>query len=662
MANVRIKDITTTASAPAADDYLAIDGATSGTRKVLAKDLQTETDTTLTVAGKAADAKATGDELDSIKECIETGDIPITKELNWINAFIDISGVIVSSGASKVCVVKMYEGETVNIGTRNTSITIIGSTENETVAVGDRVTVIQRTSNIDQFEEYSYTATGTINIVLCVGWSEYSLSFYKKNDILKTVETLNETAEKMLAPELINGSALNHGNVNSITNKTVIGINEEWTGIIAELEINLPLDAYIIWVVNGFTKDAVGLDSAVANSLGYLKLNKEARQPSNYTAINLMPIINGLGGFSVSPFVWQAGGSERIPLRIDNYQYKIKIHTSKAPRDYYRSGFDDFKNAVLNAQHIAGGSIAPLTLLHFSDLHSDKEALTRIIKDAKASGLSIDDYICTGDIVAGTYEQIASWWPNYILTCIGNHDTASYTSGSGYDWTALSMADRDAYYIAPFESNWGITHTSGTSYYYKDYQSAHVRLIVMDAMLYTDNGAEATAQNTWLENLLADAITNNLHVLIAIHSPHGGATAKVCSFSKYNEGVMPTNADCNTPQTVIDIVEAKKNNGLKFIGYIVGHTHKDDIWDCENNGSQLMYCITCANVLQTAQWSNADMQRSAAQDAFNMVVIDTAHTLVKLIRGGGANIDNVMRPRKGITFNYSTGEIVGEIL
>ena len=72
MANVRIKDITTTASAPAADDYLAIDGATSGTRKVLAKDLQTETDTTLTIAGKAADAKTTGDQLTELKNDLNT--------------------------------------------------------------------------------------------------------------------------------------------------------------------------------------------------------------------------------------------------------------------------------------------------------------------------------------------------------------------------------------------------------------------------------------------------------------------------------------------------------------------------------------------------------------------------------------------------------------
>lgn len=77
MANVRIKDITTTASAPNDDDYLAIDGATSGTRKVLAKDLQTETDTTLSVSGKAADAKATGDEITQLEDDINV----ITKKM-----------------------------------------------------------------------------------------------------------------------------------------------------------------------------------------------------------------------------------------------------------------------------------------------------------------------------------------------------------------------------------------------------------------------------------------------------------------------------------------------------------------------------------------------------------------------------------------------------
>ena len=65
---------------------------------------------------------------------------------------------------------------------------------------------------------------------------------------------------------------------------------------------------------------------------------------------------------------------------------------------------------------------------------------------------------------------------------------------------------------------------------------------------------------------------------------------------------------------------------------------------------------------QTAQWINSDQSRSVTEDAFNLVTIDTDHTLIKLVRGGGADIDNHMRTRKAICFNYLTGEKVGEIL
>ena len=326
----------------------------------------------------------------------------------------------------------------------------------------------------------------------------------------------------------------------------------------------------------------------------------------------------------------------------------------------------EVNHKLANAQHIAHAyNVTPtpqLTLLHFSDPHGDSSAINRILADMDTFSYTVDDVICTGDIVANTALDITSWWNPSILTCIGNHDSATYDSSTGYNWTALSMAERDEYYIAPFESNWGIVHTSGTSYYYKDYTSQNIRMIVMDAMLYTDNGAEATAQTNWLAGLLSDAISNGLHVLIAIHAPHGGATAKECSFSRYGQGIMPTYTDCNTPQVVIDTVATAINNGLTFIGYIVGHTHQDNIWDAEGDGTQLMYCVTCAAVSYAPQWMNSDQNRSTSEDAYNLVTIDTNNTLVKIVRGGGADIDDHMRTRKAICFNYSTGEKVGEVL
>ena len=372
----------------------------------------------------------------------------------------------------------------------------------------------------------------------------------------------------------------------------------------------------------------------------------------------------------IALFMWRSTNGTYVPLRVSTdqycfrlvYSYAEELEHAEIDEDATKRKFNAMGtlNRLTNARHTRGATNSPLTLLHFSDPHYDWEAVKRILDDGEVYGTNIDEYICTGDMVANVGGSIASWWTPKVLTCIGNHDTASYETGTGYNWTALTMAQRDQYYIAPYESNWDVVHTSGTSYYYKDYSSAKVRLIVMDSMLYTSGGSEATAQTTWLEGLLSSAITAGLHVLIAIHSPHGGAKAVDCSFSKYGQGEMPTYSDCNTPQTVIDTVATAIIGGLHFIGYIVGHTHQDNIWDAEGDGTQLMYCVTCAITKQEAQWRSSDQHRSETQDAYNLVTIDTNNSLIKLIRGGGTDSDDRMRARKAICIDYSTGTVVSE--
>lgn len=333
------------------------------------------------------------------------------------------------------------------------------------------------------------------------------------------------------------------------------------------------------------------------------------------------------------------------------------IHGNTKPSeqivDLVKDGIPKYIN---NARHVGSNANAPLTIMHFSDIHADKTALDRIMYDASKYNAIIADKICTGDMVNNLAEEIDTWWPSDVLTCIGNHDSALRVDDE-YNWTALSMANRDAYYIAPFESGWGIVHTSGTSYYYKDYSSNNVRMIVMDGMLYINNGAEATAQTAWLENLLADAITNSLHVIIAIHAPHGGSLPVSCSFSQYGQITMPTRSDANTPQAVIDAVNNAISNGLHFVCYICGHMHQDNVWNADGQGKQLMFAITCAMTTQTS-----DQYRGQYADAYNLMTIDTTNTLVKVIRCGGANVDDKMRTRQAICFNYSTGEKVGEVL
>lgn len=321
----------------------------------------------------------------------------------------------------------------------------------------------------------------------------------------------------------------------------------------------------------------------------------------------------------------------------------------------------EIMHLLKEARFIKSEKGQPLTLLHFSDIHGDKEALNRIISDAELFKGLIDDMICTGDMTANSGGNIVEWWVPNVMTCIGNHDSATYSSDEGYKWTAVSMAEREAYYIAPFEENWGIIHEAGRSYYYKDYPIQGVRLIVLDAMLYNSNGNEVEAQTKWLDNVLESALDSNLHVIISIHAPHGGAIPVDCSFSKYGQSQMPEYSDCNTPQVVIDTVAKKIQEGLRFIGYLVGHTHQDGVWDAEGDRTQLMFCVACSAVEQKAQWVNADLFHSESEDAYNLVTVDTTNTLIKIIRGGGADIDNYMRTRKAICFNYSTGELIAEI-
>lgn len=452
-------------------------------------------------------------------------------------------------------------------------------------------------------------------------------------------------------PNWRNGSSYNTGNQNFIALNTIVpALEAQQITIYADIPLNSGEKVNYIF-------STLSKDSGIVDESGSYRIRDNVQIVSE-NKFAMIELNNNEKGFAVQLCKMDANDTI-IPTRITSFDpAKIQIN-----RNYsVKASIESTGQEVKNSKHVRSGQTAPLTFLHFSDLHADTAALSRILAKASEYESLIGDKICTGDIVGNDGEAISNWWDPDILTCIGNHDSAVYTPGTGYDWTGVSMAQRDAWYIAPFESNWGITHTSGTSYYYKDYSTQKVRLIVMDVMLYTDNGDEAAAQTAWLESLLADAITNNLHVVIGIHCPHGGATKTQCSFSSYGTGTMPTRLDCNTPQAVIDVVASKITSGLKFVGYLVGHTHQDDVWDASGDGTQLMYCITCAVVTQQAQWEDSDQHRDSTLDAFNLVTIDTSNTLVKIVRGGGADIDNKMRTRKAICFNYSTGEKIGEIL
>lgn len=572
--------------------------------------------------------KTVSERVDNLEDGVE----PITKTLTWSSGWIGTNGKINSSTASQFALVQLNRGETVKVGTANSSTCIIGWDTRSSVSVGDTISTIITTSSGDTgYLEHTYTAQDTINVVICVNKNNYDVNFYKQSDLgiceEKILDLLNITDKNYYEETAVeNGgfgaSGLTYGNSNRI--RTVLIAFSARTRI---------------FIKNGSLQHACGMWQDVVDS-AHIKRNDNSFNTKDES------FVTAYSGYLVVVF----RNSSNTSLSPNDYDGTIKVYKPSF------SNLEGVLNRLNSARHIPRNAGVPLTILHISDIHNSPIALNQIVKQAEYYDDKINEMICTGDLVSNTYTSITSWWNEKVLTCIGNHDTAGYVDGD-FSWTALSMANRDAYYIAPFESNWNITHTSGTSYYYKDYTDSKVRLIVMDAMLYNDNGSEATTQTAWLADLLADAITNELHVIIAIHSPHGGAKAVSCSFTELGETDMPTLSDCNTPQSVIDTVATAINNGLHFIGYICGHTHRDTIWDAEDDGRQLMFAIICA----MNSPANTDLYRGPNNNAYNLVTIDTVNTLVKIVRGGGADIDNAMRPREAICFNYSTGQKIGEI-
>lgn len=292
-----------------------------------------------------------------------------------------------------------------------------------------------------------------------------------------------------------------------------------------------------------------------------------------------------------------------------------------------------------------GQTTVPLSLLHFSDPHGGSTNVARMIEMANAIGSPLDDIICTGDMVNNTYADGFAWWGNIpgaekILTCIGNHDVSDGTSYNKYGITT-----QEAYntYFAPYIANWGVTHTGTNTYYYKDYSSKKIRLIVLDYLL---EGGNATAQNTWLQSALSGAKTNGYTVVIAQH----------CQMSNFQS--IPSNftmvykmTSYQYPTIYQASVQSFIDDGGEFACYIAGHTHWDMLCINPDYPDQICVCVTCTAITGRDN-DQIRVGGTKSQDGANIVTIDTTSKTVKLIRVG-ADIDSYLRPRNVLSISYA---------
>lgn len=633
-------------------------------------------DSSLTKSGKAADAKITGDEIGQIKEDIDD----LSNALKIVVPVIR-NGSLGNPGNANAVGMK-YSMPWGKI--KRAVVTMVSPPKNCTKyqwvyrAYSEGNVETQSASKIIDLDPYLFT---TENHVIIENWADKAFGVgvfcYDSQDVpiplrinsvgsdCFKIELVGEEPTA-LVPSVLNGSLGNPNNEFYVRVGEVIPIPKDFAYIQFDFDdYGLGLDfIFDIWTYNETgipgTKYSSRIQEITDLSKNYVSKSQISAEAKSY-CITVTATRNG----------------ERYALRSENIfdfiriKYilypepeiaKVNTRISAAEKDIgnlsnaLETDIKQIKKKL--AQSRFGDCVS---LLHFSDIHADRNALKQISEAIDNYDSNIDGSICTGDIVANSYGSISSWWNNKIMTCIGNHDSASYSSGT-YDWTYLPMSERSALYIEPFEAFWGVNHEQGTSYYYKDFTNKKVRLIVIDTMLYMSDStsSEASAQTVWLQTLLNTAKENGYHVIIATHAPNGLAKSMECSFSKYHtsERVMPIEKDCTLPNSVVDTVKTSIDGGLHFIGYICGHTHQDDIWVCAGDNRQLMYCIATSNVENINQWKNTDLWHGENCNAYNLVTIDTSTKTVCIIRGGGANADKFMRERKLICIDYAHAKLI----
>lgn len=304
-------------------------------------------------------------------------------------------------------------------------------------------------------------------------------------------------------------------------------------------------------------------------------------------------------------------------------------------------------------------SIKPLSLLHFSDIHGDTSALSRIVDYYNEYTEYIDDVLCTGDVVKDSSADGFSYWGTIdgtenILNCIGNHDTRV-----GNNWVSLSEQNAYETYFAPYISNWDVTIGNNVCYYYKDYTGSNVRLIVLDGM------HQNATQLSWFVSTLSDALTNNLHVLCATHIC-GNKTVNGLDtvWNDDNDDYTITNlVGTSYPESMVDAyasaVDDFQTNGGCFIAWLHGHLHMRIFGTVNNYPNQLDIAVMNAGDTYASNRACERIDNTKTQDAFNLVAVDAYQKIIRLA-SVGANIDRHMIRWRTISYDYDNHTLVYE--
>lgn len=637
------------------DDVFLIDGETAGTRKIPASKMadffgeQVPTDKTLTKENVAADAKTVGDEVTQLKEDITN----TTSALN-VDATYDIEDGYydVNNGREQNPSAYWQEKRTTKINVSNVknviwkwSSEIKKTYGNINLYKWDKIGTYMGRTNIHEQSVYDY-ATGNVDIDDTVGFIAFNYStrgdtvsfeVSAYGDVLTRLDELESDSGqfKCESGTFRDGDGVTPAvNVKRIRNKFPLPISKYKSLAVPSgyqvwlFELNS--DKTLIRAYGSWLEGEIYFSSVVTDETKYINIAfKNVSTPDADISGEVETVANG----------------SRLMLKESGIVSENPVAC----------------NLIHASRWTESATIKPVTLLWFTDPHRQVIPLKRIVEFKKylQNASELDDCICTGDIVTTASDEsaIASYWTNNndvsdIMVACGNHD-----------WYAQSASPHGKMTIEQinniFFSNadkWGVTRQGTNPFYYKDYTG--FRLIVVDPAV-SDSEVD---QTSWLQSVLADAITKNLSVVIASHYLVGNIVVSDNHWTDVDKRGITLNQGYDfSGVNIISCVTDFITNGGSFMCYLTGHTHYDYTGYPESHPEQLVISLASASSRRyETHLEFNDLPRYLAtrtQDCFNVVTFDVGRHIIKCVRVG-ANANMFGQPRNSFAYNYSNHTFV----
>ena len=363
----------------------------------------------------------------------------------------------------------------------------------------------------------------------------------------------------------------------------------------------------------------------------------------------------------------------------------------------------------------SGTYIKPnFTLLYFADLHSVSRRLGRIMKYYNQYKEYLDDIVSAGDANHSFADNFSFWKENgagCVLNALGNHEVfggsreyklseedkqsnivKKYTVA--YDVPTYSSKECYDKFIKPYLSETKINSVENKCYFYKDYESAKIRIIALDVYHwkdvinckkeYTDGHTENYTsevfpngdtvdkgeQAEWFKNILEDSRRKGFAVICMIHTPKID-TIIDCTFTNLDRPISSYNGT-SKDKDYSDLVEAfmadhdDEYGAGKFICWLCGHNHSDAIGISSSYPKQLKIVIDTAGCLRQPSLPQFDftgnfdrIEKTYSDDLFDIFAVDTEHKYISLHRVGchsdshGRHIGNLLYDYKNMKLLYN---------